>query len=249
MILLFLLLGIQIGFALPEYTFDEPGFETLFSDIVLVREGGRRSEQTFQVAISLGGTISRPPATLEGDDPDRADYRLPNNADFVSLVFPPKQQNITLFIFLFGDDLPEGTEAFRATSTPSQNFPNFGPPSMGGAFASTDVLINDDDRKLVCKCAASCYNVGVLSVAAIVGFVQTKYNVSEDIFFVDVCVRVFNPSPSEDLVFGIDMIIQPRNNTAGKFSIIIASLVIICAYPGNAPCRWIRLFRSDNSCC
>ena len=48
---------------------------------------------------------------------------------------------------------------------------------------------------------------------------QTKYNVSEDIFFVDVCVRVFNPSPNEDLVFGIAMIIQPRNNTAGKFSV------------------------------
>ena len=61
--------------------------------------------------------------------------------------------------------------------------------------------------------------VGVLSVAAIVGFVQTKYNVSEDIFFADVCVQVFNPSPNEDLLFGIDMIIQPRSNTAGKFSV------------------------------
>ena len=61
--------------------------------------------------------------------------------------------------------------------------------------------------------------VGVLSVAAIVGFVQTKYNVSEDIFVADVCVQVFNPSPNEDLLFGIDMIIRPRSNTAGKFSV------------------------------
>ena len=135
------------------------------------------------------------------------------------LDFAPEDQNITLQVILFRDDLPEGTEAFRANSIPSQNFPNFGPPLMGGAFASTDVLIFDDDCKLACKCAASCYNVGVFSVVAIVGFVQTKYNVSEDIFFTEVCVRVLNPSPSEDLVFGIDMIIQPRNNSASKFSV------------------------------
>ena len=90
---------------------------------------------------------------------------------------------------------------------------------MGGAFASTDVLIFDNDRKLACKCAATCYNVSVSSAAAIVGFVQTKYTVGEDIFFVNVCVRVFNPSPNEDLVFGIFMIIQPGNNIAGKFSV------------------------------
>ena len=160
--LLFLLLGIQIGFALPQYSFDEPDFETLINDIVLVREGGRRSEQTFEVTVSVGGTINRPTATLltPGNE-NIADYSLAIPITFIMLNFPPDQQNITFHIFLFHDDLPEGTEAFRATSTPSQNFPNFGPPSMGGAFASTDVLIFDDDRKLACKCAAPCYNVGV----------------------------------------------------------------------------------------
>ena len=215
----FLLIGIQIGFARPVYSFNEPSFETLITDIVLVREGGRRSEQTFQVTISVGGTININPATLAFEDADRADYRLTSSFHFIMLRFPPTLQNISFFYFLFHDELPEGTEAFRATSTPSQNFPNFGPPSMGGAFANTDVLIIDDDRKLAGKGAASCYNIGVLSVAVVVGFVQTKYNISEDIFFVDVCVRVFNPPANEDLVFGIDMIIQPRNNTAGKFSV------------------------------
>ena len=219
MVLLFLLLGVQIGFALSEYFFDEPDFETIV-DIVLVREGGRCSEQTFQVTISVdGGTINRPPATLQFEDDDTADYSLASPVDFISLNFPPDQQNITLQILLFCDDLPEVTEAFRATSMPSQNFPNFGLPTMRGAFASADVLIFDDDCKLACKCATSCYNISVMSVAAIVGFIQTRYNVSEDIFFADVCVRVFNPSPSEDLIFGIDMIIQPRSNTAGKFSV------------------------------
>ena len=149
LMLLFLLLGIQIGFALPEYSFTEPDFETIVNDIVLVREGGRRSEQTFQVSISVGGTININPATLEFEDEDTADYRLTAPQDFIMLNFPPDQQNITLF-FLFPDELPEGTEAFRATSTPSQNFPNYGPPSMGGAFAFTDILICDNDGKLAC---------------------------------------------------------------------------------------------------
>ena len=153
MVFLFLLVGIQIGFALPEYSFDEPDFETIVNNIVLVREGGRLSEQTFQVSISVGTTFNRPPATLEFEDEDTADYRLTAPQDFIALDFPPDRQNITLTVILFRDDLPEGTEAFRATSTPSQNFPHFGPPSMRGAFASTDVLIFDDDCKLACKCA------------------------------------------------------------------------------------------------
>ena len=148
--LLFLLLGIRIGFALPEYSFDEPDFEIIVNDIVLVREGGRLSEQTFQVSISVGGTINIAPATLESEDEDTADYKLTAPTNFITLDFPPDRQNITLTIILLRDDLPEGTEAFRATST-SQNFPNFGTPSMGGAFASTDVLIFDDDRKFACN--------------------------------------------------------------------------------------------------
>ena len=97
-------------------------------------------------------TINIVPATLEFEEEDRADYRLSTSStDFIALNFQPTQQNITLRVVLLEDDLPEGTEAFRATSTPSPSFPNFGPPSMGGAFASTDVLIFDDDRKLASK--------------------------------------------------------------------------------------------------
>ena len=60
---------------------------------------------------------------------------------------------------------------------------------------------------------------------------QTKYNVSEDIFSADVCVQVFNPGASEDLVFGIDMIIRLRSNTAGKFSVILESYNINMCIP------------------
>ena len=214
-----MLIVTQIGFTLPVYIFNEPNFETFVTDVVLVREGGHLSEQTFQVMISVQDTIDIPPATLEFDDEDRADYRLTSPAHFISLDFRPEQQNITLPLILFADNLPEGTEAFRATSSRSPNFPNFRPPSMGGAFASTDVLIIDDDGKLTGKCAASCYNVGVLSVAVVVGFVQHSYTVSENVFAVDVCIRVFNPPQNDDLFFDIDLIIQPRTGTAGKFTV------------------------------
>ena len=148
--LLFFLLDIQIGFGLPQYSLNEPDFATIFNDIVLVREGGRLSEQTFQASISVSGTINIPAATLLFEDDENADYALETPRDFVQLRFLPSQQNVTFIVLLFSDDMPEGTEAFRATSTPSQNFPNFGPPSIGGAFASTDVLIIDDDCKFVC---------------------------------------------------------------------------------------------------
>ena len=149
----FPLIAIQIGFAQPVYSLNEPDFETINRDIILVREGGRRSEQTFQVTISVSDTINIPAATLQFqfEDDNSADYRIETGRDFVQLRFLPFQQNITLTVFLLSDGLPEGTEAFRATSTPSQNFPNFGPPSMGGAFASTNVLIIDDDCKFACR--------------------------------------------------------------------------------------------------
>ena len=146
----FPLIAIQIGFALPVFSLNEPDFETVNRDITLVREGGRLSEQTFQVTVSVSGTINIPAATLQFEDEDNADYRLTFPQNFVQLDFPPSQQNVTLIVILFSDGIPEGTEAFRATSTPSPNFPNFGPPSMGGAFASTNVLIIDDDCKFAC---------------------------------------------------------------------------------------------------
>ena len=59
-----------------------------------------------------------PPAILEFDDQERADYRLVTPSNFVRLNFPPDRQNITLSVIIFNDDLPEGTEAFRVILLP-----------------------------------------------------------------------------------------------------------------------------------
>ena len=92
-----------------------------------------------------------PTLEFEAEENIQVDYDILSPFDFVMLDFPPGAQNVTFTVILFGDELAEGTEAFRATRTPSPNFPNFGPPSMGGAFASTDVLIIDDDCMLAFK--------------------------------------------------------------------------------------------------
>ena len=133
------------------YSYNEPDIVALIRDITLVREGGRLSEQTFGVSISVSDAIDKPPATLQYFDSERADYGL-SYGYFTSLLFPPSHENIKFFVTLFHDDQPEETEAFQATSAPLQGFPSFGPPSMGGAFVSTEVHIIDDDCKLTCSC-------------------------------------------------------------------------------------------------
>lgn len=60
----FFFVDIQIGFVRPAYSFEEPGYETLITNVTLVREGGRLSEQTFQVSISVINAINTPPAML-----------------------------------------------------------------------------------------------------------------------------------------------------------------------------------------
>lgn len=147
---------VRIGFAKPLYTFNEPDLDNTVTDVVIVREGDRLSEQTFLVTIFAGNVIDMPPATLEADNEDKADYSLTSPANFITLNFPPSQQNITLALFLYHDKLSEGTEAFQITSIPEPNFPNFGPPSMGGAFSNAEILITDV-CKLTCKCSTGTY--------------------------------------------------------------------------------------------
>ena len=148
---------VQIGFSQATYTVNEPDFETLITEVVLIREGGRLSEQIFSIAVTVSDprTIGLQSATLQQSyNEDQSDYRIATSTQyFVSIRFSPREQNVTFFIFLYGDDFPEGTEVFRATSysISSQSLPHFWPPSMGGAFASTEIHIIDDDCKLNCK--------------------------------------------------------------------------------------------------
>lgn len=138
-------LDIGIGFAQSVYTFSEPDVATSITEVTLVREGGRLSEQTFNVAVTVGNpnSISVRSATLQQlGDSMNPDYAINNPAsNSVSLVFPPQAQNVTFAFQLLSDTLPEGLEAFRAVSTPITGSPRFQP-------GSTEIRILDDDCEL-----------------------------------------------------------------------------------------------------
>ena len=144
-----IIIDIRIGYALEVYRYFEPDFLTFINNITLVKEDGRVSEQTFGVGITVSNPQMLSPATLEPDDTTiNFDYTLgcPRQT-FTVLQFLPNQQSITFEFFLNGDGLPEGTEAFQASSTPVEGFPTFQAP-ITTAFAATEIQIIDND----CKC-------------------------------------------------------------------------------------------------
>ena len=143
------LTAIRIGYALEVYQYFEPDSLMFTNNVTLVKEDGRVSEQTFGVGITVSNPQMLSPATLEDDNTDiNFDYTLgiPGQA-FTIIQFLPNQQSITFVFFLNSDEVPEGTEAFQASSTPLEGFPTFQAP-ITTAFPSTEIQIIDDD----CKC-------------------------------------------------------------------------------------------------
>jgi hypothetical protein len=116
-------------------------------DVILIREGGRRSEQSFSIAVNVGVPDSGIRSATRKTSTQAGDYSVAGGTSFVQLFFGPNQENVSLLLTFFPDTLPEGLEAFRATSSRLEGFPTFGPPNSGGAFASTEVRIIDNDSK------------------------------------------------------------------------------------------------------
>ena len=108
----------------------------------MVKENNRLTEQRFDVRINLGtiaGTIS---SATEGKD-----YATDLIYNTIVVPFLASQQNITLNLRLFPDDIAEGNEGFILTSSPSGDIP-YNLPSPGSVvFRTVTVVIRDDDRK------------------------------------------------------------------------------------------------------
>lgn len=132
----------------------------LFSDIKLVKEGNRQSEQTFIVDVMASHSNGKfRVATLENLERTYSDYRLSSFGAHHLLIFEPNFQNITVNFYVYGDNLPEEIEALKLSSTsrsqysPSGQirFPTFQPPrtSTSTVFQSAEIRIIDDDCKLV----------------------------------------------------------------------------------------------------
>jgi hypothetical protein len=130
------------------YSVSEPDTEEPNQDVILIREGGRLSEQTFIFGIDLGDPISGiRSATVETFN-QAGDYSV-GGSSFLVVSFSATASSVSLPLELIPDILPEGLEAFRATISPFEGFPHFGPPIIGGAFTNTEVRIIDNDCKYV----------------------------------------------------------------------------------------------------
>lgn len=112
--------------------------------ILLIKEDNRVTEQTFVVAFVAeepeDGIL---PATLQQstNQEEGYDYSLGEpGVSSVAFVFPPNASSIPFFFALKGDNLTEGTEAFRVILGPSARF-------RFGENRSTQVFIVDNDGK------------------------------------------------------------------------------------------------------
>ena len=137
---------ITIGFTRNEYTYFEPDEDILIMNVTIVKEASQLSEQQY----SLNVTVSSPttdglhPAMLE-TAAEFGDYGL-HGGSFRTLVFHPDQQEIVFLFSLFGDEMPEGVEAFRATISTVGGTPTFRAPTM--ALLTTTIRIMDNDSEL-----------------------------------------------------------------------------------------------------
>ena len=162
------IVAIRIGFELPSYTYLEPMFETdidMFFEspsgmpvngpVFLAKEDNVTSEQTFLVVVQVSSSVPPgqgiQPATLD------VDYRLSAAGTSVVLQFSPMVQRINFLFTLFPDTLPEGTEAFFASSAPADvtqlpdgrivPVPTFLNPNV--LSAGIFIIIEDDDREFL----------------------------------------------------------------------------------------------------
>ncbi len=144
---------LQIGFQFASYDFNEPQFEEEISNrVFLQKQNGRITEQSYVVIVGINeatpnGNIRA--ATLSTADANN-DYVVINpGVNTIVLEFFPDEQELDFTFTLFPDDIAEGTEAFQASSQPSENplHPSFTAPSAGVLFPSTFIVIADDDCK------------------------------------------------------------------------------------------------------
>ena len=149
-----ILTDIHIGFSSELYEYFEPSSETFITNVTLMKDNNRESEQTFSVGIHFSDPASvRPAALLTNDTRDSWDYsiqRVPGQA-FVLRFLRPDQQSVTVSFYLNSDDVPEGPEGFQLTEIveTAGGYPQFLLPLQTSttAFQSTTVTIIDDDGK------------------------------------------------------------------------------------------------------
>ena len=121
-----------------------------YGPIFLIKENNVTSEQTFLIVIEVTGSVSEGanPATLGPN----GDYEVAGGNTVANITFVPNQQRLNFGLMLNPDNIPEGTEAFLATSLRQDTaegvvFPL--PDYLNPTYASTFINILDDDRESI----------------------------------------------------------------------------------------------------
>ena len=115
------------------YTFIEPPTVKSFS-IPLVKEGGRASEQTFNLQIDVSNMTDRFQSATFVDD-----FK---HDTIINITMVPDQQTVMWVFELIPDDFPEGNEAFHVTLS-SVRQPKFLSDHKSDVFNATTIIIND----------------------------------------------------------------------------------------------------------
>ena len=132
--------------------------------VFLRKQNGRITEQSYVVIVGINEATPNAnirAATLSTAVADN-DYVVSQPGEnTIVLEFGPNDQVLDFPFVLFPDDIAEGTEAFQASSQPSENplHPSFTAPSADGddvLFPSTFIVIADDDRKFGCIIIKQC---------------------------------------------------------------------------------------------
>ena len=134
------------------YIFSEPTIGAKLTNVTLIKEDNRPTEQTFGFRLVFGDTIEVRSATLQIEGSLHGfDYVItaPGSTEFFTLL-SPDEDRVEIPFIIFPDDLVEGTEGFRIdlTTLGGTVFPNFALPSAENSpFPFTEIRIADTDGK------------------------------------------------------------------------------------------------------
>ena len=149
----FMATDIFIGFELPNTTYPEMESN---NEVTLIKGAGNVTEQEIFAIVNLVQTV--PPGTsFDTATPSEGgfdnDLNFGRDEDFFIALFPPEVNQITVPLTIFGDELPENTEAAQLTlEIPTEEFQlGVAPPRFEilPEFPSFFIIIPDDDRKLL----------------------------------------------------------------------------------------------------
>ena len=122
----------------------------LITEVALVKEDNRVSEQTFHIAVSITDPIlpNVSPATSESEA-FLYDYMMAGAIDGLqTIIFEPHMERSQYTFFLNSDEIAERREGFVIFSLPNEGSITYTTPNMlSTVFRSTTIIIEDNDSK------------------------------------------------------------------------------------------------------